>query len=66
MVQNTTEYDDKIAIGIDLGTTMSCVAVYKPAKNDAEIIKNESGNTITPSVVAFTPEQILVGPAAVN
>jgi molecular chaperone HscC len=56
MVEPLNDFDDTIAIGIDLGTTMSVVAVWKSAKNDAEIIKNESGNTITPSVVAYTPE----------
>ena len=67
MVEETKDdYDDTIAIGIDLGTTMSCIAHYKPEKNDAQVIKNESGSPITPSVVSYTKEQILVGNVAIN
>jgi L1 cell adhesion molecule like protein len=52
------------AIGIDLGTTYSCVAVWQ--KDGVEVVPNEFGNRVTPSYVAFTDTERLVGQSAFN
>lgn len=62
--KNNSSNKNRVAIGVDLGTTNCALAIYR--NGQVEIITNDQGERTTPSVISFTDEERLVGSAAKN
>ena len=56
----------KAVVGIDLGTTFSCIGEYKEKSGIVEICPSETGSRIVPTFVTFTDDERLVGDGAKN
>jgi heat shock protein 1/8 len=63
MTENNSNIKKEICVGIDLGTTYSCIAYYE-SEGKVNVIVNENGNRITPSYVSFNGDERIVGDMA--